>query len=148
VSEGRHLEPVDDWRLDTGLHSVRVDARHALLMESLADAVADVVSYDELVVYEVDADRRTLRPLFRRSSGDGTVAHAAEVGFDGATARAIEAGTPQLVAGVISVPLVHDGRMIGALNLRRDAGSPAFTSRDVDRAARCAPDAAAALAHD
>ena len=135
------------------------------LLDSVADAVATLIPYDALTLYEADPPIRQLRPVLVRGPhqeailaqgvcrfGEGITGGAAErreavlvndVDLD-PRARRIE-GTPEDEESLITVPLVARDELKGMLNLYRQGRGNGFAETELDLAERFAELAALAL---
>jgi diguanylate cyclase (GGDEF)-like protein len=134
------------------------------LLESIADAVAALIPYDGLVLYQADPVLRELRPMFARHPradeiyrraalpfGDGLTGFGAEhreavMSNDGEGERqdALVDGHPS-EESVMSVPLLARDELKGMLNLCRFGSDNWFVASDLDMAKRFAELAALAL---
>jgi diguanylate cyclase (GGDEF)-like protein/excisionase family DNA binding protein len=111
------------------------------VLETIADGLLDVVSYDNLSIYRTDAERSVMVPVLTREShaelvsryiipfGRGLMGWAVEHGEPILAndalhdPRAVQVpGTPPEPEAVVVVPLVADGEALGALNVSRLGG--------------------------
>ncbi|HEX2221873.1 MAG TPA: GAF domain-containing protein [Candidatus Limnocylindria bacterium] len=118
------------------------------VLETIADALKQVVRYDNLAIYLVDRDARVLRPVLARDRhatevmqhvlplGQGITSWAVERGepllLNDARAdpRAVQIpGTPNDPEAIIIVPLVAKGEVLGAMNIGRIGGEEVYFSQ-------------------
>ena len=142
-------------------HDVLSEQSHEVLLDRIADTLADLVPYKDLHIYEADEQRRELVPVFARSAwaeeilsqriqfGQGitgwAVAHRSPVlANDAHLDPRVEfvAGTPPDPEALITVPLIARGQLKGALNMYR-VGEDAKFDEDDFELARWFGDAAA-----
>lgn len=117
------------------------------VLETIADGLRDVVSYDNLSIYRVDHDLRAMQPVLTRERhadevsryiipfGRGlmgwAVEHSQPILANDALGdpRALQIpGTPEDPEAVVVVPLVADGEVLGALNVSRVGGPEVYFS--------------------
>ncbi len=136
----------------------------ARVLDSVAQAVASLIPYDSLIVYEADNDLQVLRPVqvvdpnakeiyvhicpFGQGlTGQAAVASEAflvnDVHLD-PRAQQID-GTPREEEALITVPLVARGELKGVLNLYRTGPGQRFHDHELPLAERFAELAALAL---
>ena len=136
----------------------------ARVLEAVAQAVASLIPYDSLIVYEADDDLRVLRPvqvvdpnakeiyLDVCRFGEGITGRAAlareallvnDVHLD-PRARQID-GTPREEEALITVPLVARNELKGMLNLYRTGTGKLFRDHELALAERFAELAALAV---
>jgi diguanylate cyclase (GGDEF)-like protein len=153
---------VDSYRrLAAVFHDVLSEQSHEVLLDRIADTLAELVPYKDLHIYEADEQRRELVPVFARSAwaeeilsqriqfGQGitgwAVAHRSPVlANDAHLDPRVEfvAGTPPDPEALITVPLIARGQLKGALNIYR-VGEDAKFDEDDFELARWFGDAAA-----
>jgi diguanylate cyclase (GGDEF)-like protein len=124
-----------------------------------------LLEYDDLTVYEVDAEAALLRPVFAVGNWVDEIM-ASVIGIDtGSTGWAVRnratrnvpdvtkdplcnvvAGTPNEPEAFVCVPLLADERVVGALNVYRGGAGRAFSDAEVQLVERFAT--MAALAYD
>ncbi len=129
-------------RADSQRRLLRINERllatldQADVLETIADGLRDVVSYDNLSVYRTDPARRVMTPVLTRERhadevsrylipfGRGLMGWAVEpcepiLANDAlADPRALQIpGTPADEEAVVVVPLIADGEVLGALNV-------------------------------
>ena len=122
------------------------------VLETIADGLRDVVSYDNLSIYRADYQQRLMVPVLTREShaeevsryliafGRGLMGWAVEHGqpilANDALAdpRALQIpGTPADPEAVVVVPLIADGEVLGSLNVSRVGGPEvAFSTSDFE----------------
>ena len=140
------------------------DVAHLLVSESspervldaVADALSDLVPYDNLTIYRADVPLRLLRPVLCRDVyadeimaagaldfGSGITGTAAETGEPALVndahldPRSIQVpGTPEEAESLVAVPLVARGETKGALCLSRLGEGMRFTLEEFDLAKR------------
>ena len=117
------------------------------VLETIADGLREVVSYDNLSIYRTDHVRRAMMPVLTRERhaeqvsrymipfGQGlmgwSVEHAQPILANDALndPRALQIpGTPPDPEAVVVVPLIADGEVLGALNVSRVGGPEVFFS--------------------
>jgi diguanylate cyclase (GGDEF)-like protein len=82
-------------------HLLASEHRQERVLDAVADALADLVPYDSLIVYQADLALRQLRPVLARDQyADEIMASAATQFGEGITGTAVEAGVPRLVNDV------------------------------------------------
>ena len=151
-------------RLADVFHSVLSEQTLEALLETIADALADLIPYETLVIYEADERKRLLVPVLARDQwaeeilkdrvlfGEGITGW----GVDNRTGvlandahldpRAMEIpGTPFEPDSLISVPLVAADSIKGALNIYRNGEGSVFSEEDFELAKRFGDAVALAL---
>ncbi len=126
-------------RLAEIFHHVLSEQSLDALLDRIASALADLVPYDSLIVYEADEEARTLRPLLARDPWEETIMLTTTRFGEGITGWAVERREPVLTnqanldprtitvpgtptdeaEALISVPLIARGAVKGALNIYR-----------------------------
>ena len=110
-----------------------------------------LVPYDDLVVYEVDPSRTTVKPVYADGAWVEEVMAERFSIEEGITGRALReckttnvprtdrdpdashvAGTVEEPEALVCVPLIVEGETIGALNVYRTGGDVAFSARDAE----------------
>jgi diguanylate cyclase (GGDEF)-like protein len=148
-------------RLAAVFHEVLSEQSPEALLDRIADALGDLVPYQDLHIYEADEQRRELVPVFAAGSwteevmaspipyGQGitgwAVAHRSPVLANEAHLDPrveFVPGTPPDPEALISVPLIARGSLKGALNIYR-IGEDASFDHDEFELARWFGDAAA-----
>ncbi len=151
-------------RLADMFHDVLSEHSLDLLLERIADTLADLIPHDELTFYEADEDERELHAVFARGEyADEVLADepfSFERGITGWAAANRQAvlsnqahldprvkfveGTPPDPEALIAVPLIARGHLKGALNIYR-LGLREFTDEEFGLAVRFGDAAALAL---
>jgi diguanylate cyclase (GGDEF)-like protein len=159
---GRSEELVESYRrLAAVFHEVLSEQSPEALLERIADALGDLVPYQDLHIYEADEQRRELLPVFAAGSWAEEVMASSIPYGQGITGWAVvnrspvlanEAhldprvefvpGTPPDPEALISVPLIARGSLKGALNIYRIGENASFDHDDFE-IARWFGDAAA-----
>jgi diguanylate cyclase (GGDEF)-like protein/excisionase family DNA binding protein len=117
------------------------------VLETIADGLRDVVTYDNLSVYRADPIARVMSPVLTREQhadevsryhipfGRGlmgwAVEHSQPILANDALSdpRALQIpGTPEDPEAVVVVPLIAEGEVLGALNLSRIGGHEVYFS--------------------
>ena len=117
------------------------------VLETIADGLRDVVSYDNMSIYRVDHNLRVMQPVLTRERhadqvsryiipfGRGlmgwAVEHSQPILANDALGdpRALQIpGTPEDPEAVVVVPLIADGEVLGALNVSRVGGPDVYFS--------------------
>ncbi|MBD0348941.1 MAG: diguanylate cyclase [Thermoleophilia bacterium] len=157
--------PVDSYRqLADVFHELLAEQSLEALLERIASALADLVPYSDLSVYEVDEANRCLVPILARSEwaeeilrnrpqfGEGltgwAVAHLEPVLANNAheDPRVAQVpGTPVEPEALIVVPLVARDSLKGTLNIYRHGEDAAFDSAEFELAKRFGDAAALAI---
>jgi diguanylate cyclase (GGDEF)-like protein len=135
------------------------------VLETIADGLRDVVTYDNLSIYRADYQQRLMVPVLTREShaeevsrylipfGRGLMGWAVEHGqpilANDALAdpRALQIpGTPADPEAVVVVPLIAEGEVLGSLNVSRVGGAEvAFSTNDFELVQLFAAQASIAL---
>ncbi len=142
-------------RLADLFHQVLAEHRLEPLLERIADALADLIPYDTLTIYEAKESDGLLVPVLARDEwadeilqsvcyfGEGITGWAAErreaVRTNDATSHprvAVVPGTPKEPEALVTVPLVARGLLKGALNIYRQGPEASFTDAEFDLAKR------------
>jgi diguanylate cyclase (GGDEF)-like protein len=153
------------------LHSRLADTYHELLsehslgslLEIIAEAIRELVPYDTLTIYEADEQSRILKPVLARDQWADEIMQTRPRFGEGITGWVVEnrqpvlaneahldarvtfvPGTPMDPEALISLPLVAQGSVKGALNIYRE-GDLSFSEDDFALAQRFADVAALAL---
>jgi diguanylate cyclase (GGDEF)-like protein len=126
------------------------------VLEAVGDALAELIPYDNLTIYQADVPLRLLRPVLCRDVyadeimaagpldfGAGITGTAAETGEPSlcndahVDPRSIQVpGTPEEPESLVAVPLVVRGETKGALCLSRLGEGARFTLQEFDLAKR------------
>jgi diguanylate cyclase (GGDEF)-like protein len=126
------------------------------VLEAVADALAELVPYDNLTIYRADVPLRLLRPVLCRDVYADEIMAAGALDFgSGITGKAAETGEPAVVndahldprsmqvpgtpeepESLVAVPLVARGETKGALCLSRLGEGMRFTQAEFDLAKR------------
>jgi diguanylate cyclase (GGDEF)-like protein len=144
------MHTVSATRVVRGLESI-IDAVAGVLAEqsldatlqSMARALNGIVPYTSLAIYEVDAERNQLRPVFAEGLWvEETLADAPDIdnSISGKVVRSRQlvhlepghpwfgrhqiADTPQDVEAIVFCPLIVADRVIGTLNVWREDSAP------------------------
>ena len=142
-------------------------SEHALdsLLEKIVTAIADIVPFDSLTIYQADEKQQTLRPVKADDRFAAEIMGSPPMEFgQGITGWACEQrepvlaneahldprvafvpGTPIEPEALISVPLIARGSVKGALNIYRDGDGNPFTEDEFVLTQRFADAAALAL---
>jgi len=158
---------VDSYRrLADVFHDVLSEQRLELLLDRIADTLAELVPYDTLSIYQADEAERRLNPVLARDEYIEEILKETDVPFgEGITGWAVEhrepvlaneaATDPRVVTipgtsddeddSVISVPLIANGSVKGALNIYRLGQDTSFSEEDFELAKRFGDAAALAL---
>jgi diguanylate cyclase (GGDEF)-like protein len=152
-------------RLAEVFHHLLSEQSLDALLERIADALADIVPYDALAIYEADESTRELRPLLARDRwADAILSQTCSFG-EGITGWAVEHREPVLANDVhldprsktvpgtpenepealVSIPLVARESIKGALNVYRLGEDVRFTGEEFELAKRFGDAAALAL---
>jgi diguanylate cyclase (GGDEF)-like protein len=145
-------------------HDVLSEQSLDALLERIADTLGELVPYEELVIYEVDASRPELLPVLVRSEWAEEIINATVSFGQGITGWAVEhrepvvtnaahldprvrivPGTPVEPEALIVVPLIARGALKGALNIYRIGDDASFNDDEFELAKRYADAAALAL---
>jgi diguanylate cyclase (GGDEF)-like protein len=154
MSQGKLMQTVSATRVVRGLESI-IDAVAGVLAEqsldatlqAMARALTGIVPFTSLAVYEVDADRNALIPVFAEGHYvEETMADAPDID-DSITGKVVRfrqmvhlepghpwfgryviEGTPQDQEAIVFCPLIVGDRVIGTLNVWREDSAPGFHS--------------------
>ncbi|HZG36165.1 MAG TPA: diguanylate cyclase [Gaiellaceae bacterium] len=151
-------------RLAAVFHDVLSEQSLDSLLDLIADTLEELVPYEALHIYEVDATRRELVPQLVRSDWAEEVLGETIPFGAGITGWAVERlepvlanrahldprvafvpGTPDEPEALIVVPLVARGALKGTLNVYRIGEDVAFTEQEFELAQRFGDAAALAL---
>ena len=152
-------------RLAEVFHEVLSEQTLDALLERIAVTLADLMPYEALHIYEADAPRRQLIPIFARSAdyqeeimrdrpafGVGLTGWAAEHRTAVWTNQAhldprthVIPGTPNDPEAIIVVPLIARGALKGALNIYRIGADASFVAEEFELAKLFGDAAALAL---
>jgi diguanylate cyclase (GGDEF)-like protein len=146
------MQTVSATRVVRGLESI-IDAAAGVLAEqsldatlqSMARALRGIVPYSSLAIYEVDAERHVLIPVFAEGQWvEETLADAPKIdnSITGKVVRSRQIvhlepghpwfgryvidGTPQDLEAIVFCPLIVGDRVIGTLNVWREDCAPGF----------------------
>jgi diguanylate cyclase (GGDEF)-like protein len=146
------MQTVSATRVVRGLESI-IDAAAGVLAEqsldatlqSMARALRGIVPYSSLAIYEVDAERHVLIPVFAEGEWvEETLADAPKIdnSITGKVVRSRQIvhlepghpwfgryvidGTPQDLEAIVFCPLIVGDRVIGTLNVWREDCAPGF----------------------
>jgi diguanylate cyclase (GGDEF)-like protein len=146
------MQTVSATRVVRGLESI-IDAAAGVLAEqsldatlqSMARALRGIVPYSSLAIYEVDAERHVLIPVFAEGLWvEETLADAPKIdnSITGKVVRSRQIvhlepghpwfgryvidGTPQDLEAIVFCPLIVGDRVIGTLNVWREDCAPGF----------------------
>ena len=170
VGEGRDDRgdgPVDSYRrLADVFHLLLSEQSIDALFERIADALAEIVPYDTLTIYEADASSRILVPVIARDRWSAEILNSQTEFGRGLTGWAAEnrqpvlvneahldpraeniPGTPIEPEALISIPLVAREEVRGALNIYRVGEDASFSLEDFELAQRFGDAAALGLAN-
>lgn len=134
------------------------------VLERIADALADIVPHDALVIYQADEAERILNPVVARDPYAAQIMRSPSEFGRGITGWAVEnreavlsnhahldprvrfiPGCPIDPEALISVPLVARGTVLGALNIYRVGEGVGFTDAEFELARRFGDVAALAI---
>jgi len=151
-------------RLAEIFHDVLSEQDLDALLERIADALAELIPYEDVHIYEADEAKRELVPVLARSKWADEVMRKRFSFGEGITGWAVERrepvlanqahldprvrfvpGTPTDPEALIAVPLVARGRLKGTLNIYRIGEDAAFTEEEFLLATRFGDAAALAL---
>ncbi len=152
-------------RLAEVFHEVLSEQTLDALLERIAVTLADLMPYEALHIYEADAPRRQLIPIFARSAdyqeeimrdrpafGVGLTGWAAEHRTAVWTNQAhldprthVIPGTPNDPEAIIVIPLIARGALKGALNIYRIGADASFGEEEFELAKLFGDAAALAL---
>jgi diguanylate cyclase (GGDEF)-like protein len=151
-------------RLAEIFHDVLSEESPALLLERIADTLAELIPYEDVHIYEADETKRELRPVLARSKWAKEVMSETFSFGQGITGWAVEhrepvlsnkahldprvrfvPGTPVDPEALIAVPLIARGRLKGTLNIYRVGEDAEFTEEEFHLATRFGDAAALAI---
>jgi diguanylate cyclase (GGDEF)-like protein len=151
-------------RLAEIFHDVLSEQSLDALLERIADALAELIPYEDVHIYEADESQRELTPVLARSEWADEVMRETFSFDEGITGWAVthrEAvlanqahldprvrfvpGTPIDPEALIAVPLIARGRLKGTLNIYRVGEDAAFTDEEFLLAKRFGDAAALAI---
>jgi diguanylate cyclase (GGDEF)-like protein len=151
-------------RLAEIFHDVLSEQSLGALLERIADALAELIPYEDVHIYEADEAKRELTPVLARSKwADEVMSETFSFG-EGITGWAVEhreavlanqahldprvrfvPGTPVDPEALIAVPLVARGQLKGTLNIYRVGEDVGFTEEEFLLAKRFGDAAALAI---
>ena len=151
-------------RLAEIFHDVLSEQSLDALLERIADALAALVPYEDVNIYEADESNRQLRAVLARGEwADEIMSESFSFG-EGITGWAVDhreavlankahldprvrivPGTPNEPEALIAVPLIARGRLKGTLNIYRVGEEAAFTDEEFLLAKRFGDAAALAI---
>ncbi|MCS7005953.1 MAG: diguanylate cyclase [Thermoleophilia bacterium] len=145
-------------------HDVLSEESLDALLERIADALSELIPYEDVHIYEADEALRQLVPVLARSRWAKEVMRERFSFGEGITGWAVEhrepvlanqahldprvrfvPGTPIEPEALIAVPLVARGRLQGALNIYRVGEDASFTEEEFLLATRFGDAAALAI---
>jgi diguanylate cyclase (GGDEF)-like protein len=136
------------------------------ILEAVSDALADLVPYDSLIVYQADLALRQLQPVLARDQYAEEILASGTTRFgEGVTGAAVEAGVPRLVndmhleptalqipgtpedeeESMVVIPLLVRDRLMGALCIYRMGQDHHFSEHEFKLAIRFGELAALAI---
>jgi diguanylate cyclase (GGDEF)-like protein len=153
---GTHTRSIRHGPLWDVAHLLVSESAPERVLEAVADALAELVPYDNLTIYQADVPLRLLRPVLCRDVyaeeimaagpldfGSGITGTTAETGEPALCndahldPRSIQVpGTPEEPESLIAVPLVVRGETKGALCLSRLGEGTRFSLEEFDLAKR------------
>ncbi|HET7744928.1 MAG TPA: diguanylate cyclase [Gaiellaceae bacterium] len=161
-SAGPAVEPYR--RLAEIFHDVLSEESLDSLLERIADALAVLIPYEDVHIYEADEAKRELIPVLARSQWETEVMSETFAFGEGITGWAVEhrepvlanqahldprvrfvPGTPIEPEALIAVPLIARGRLKGTLNIYRVGEEEEFTEEEFLLATRFGDAAALAI---
>jgi len=151
-------------RLAEIFHDVLSEQSLDALLERIADALADLIPYEDVHIYEADEAKRELKPVLARSKwADEVMSETFSFG-EGITGWAVEhreavlanqahldprvrfvPGTPVDPEALIAVPLIARGQLKGTLNIYRVGEDVGFSEEEFLLAKRFGDAAALAI---
>jgi diguanylate cyclase (GGDEF)-like protein len=160
-----HSHGVEPYRrLAEIFHDVLSEESLDALLDRIADALADLIPYEDVHIYEADEAKRELIPVLARSKWANEVMSETFSFGEGITGWAVEhreavlankahldprvrfvPGTPVEPEALIAVPLIARGRLKGALNIYRVGEEEEFTEEEYLLATRFGDAAALAI---
>ena len=151
-------------RLAEIFHDVLSEESLDALLERIADALADLIPYEDVHIYEADEAKRELIPVLARSKWADEVMRETFSFGEGITGWAVEhrepvlankahldprvrfvPGTPVDPEALIAVPLIARGRLKGTLNIYRVGEEAQFSEEEFLLATRFGDAAALAI---
>jgi diguanylate cyclase (GGDEF)-like protein len=151
-------------RLAEIFHDVLSEQSLDALLERIADALAELVPYEDVHIYEADEAKRQLTPVLARSKWASEVMSESFSFGEGITGWAVEhreavlanqahldprvrfvPGTPVDPEALIAVPLIARGQLKGTLNIYRVGEDVEFTEEEFLLAKRFGDAAALAI---
>jgi len=166
VAAGGPDGPADSYRrLAEVFHHVLSEESIDALLERIADALAELMPHDSLVIYEADESRRLLAPVLARDRWAEEILSQACAFGEGITGWAAEhreavlandvckdpraktvTGTPEgELEALLSIPLVARDSVTGVLNVYRLGAGVSFTEEEFELAKRFGDAAALGL---
>jgi diguanylate cyclase (GGDEF)-like protein len=163
--EWPRLHAVEPYRrLAEIFHDVLSEQSLDALLERIADALAELIPYEDVHIYAADEAKRELYPVLARSKWADEVMRERFPYGEGITGWAVEhreavltnqahldprvrfvPGTPVEPEALIAVPLVARGNLKGTLNIYRVGEDAKFTDEEFILATRFGDAAALAL---
>jgi diguanylate cyclase (GGDEF)-like protein len=151
-------------RLAEIFHDVLSEENPTVLLERIADTLAELIPYEDVHIYEADEAKRELIPVLARSKWETEVMSETFSFDEGITGWAVVhresvlankahldprvrfvPGTPIDPEALIAVPLIARGRMKGTLNIYRVGEQAEFTDEEFHLATRFGDAAALAI---
>jgi diguanylate cyclase (GGDEF)-like protein len=151
-------------RLAEIFHDVLSEESLDSLLERIADALAVLIPYEDVHIYEADEAKRELIPVLARSQWEHEIMSETFSFGEGITGWAVEhrepvlankahldprvrfvPGTPIEPEALIAVPLIARGRLKGTLNIYRVGEEEEFTEEEFLLATRFGDAAALAI---
>ncbi len=151
-------------RLAEIFHDVLSEESLDSLLERIADALAVLIPYEDVHIYEADEAKRELIPVLARSQWEHEIMSETFSFGEGITGWAVEhrepvlankahldprvrfvPGTPVDPEALIAVPLIARGRLKGTLNIYRVGEEEEFTEEEFLLATRFGDAAALAI---
>nr|MBA3374834.1 diguanylate cyclase [Actinomycetota bacterium] len=151
-------------RLAEIFHDVLSEENPTMLLDRIADTLAELIPYEDVHIYEVDEVKRELIPVLARSQWADQVMNETFSFDEGITGWAVVhrepvlankahldprvrfvPGTPVDPEALIAVPLIARGRLKGTLNIYRVGEHAQFTPEEFHLATRFGDAAALAI---
>ena len=151
-------------RLAEIFHDVLSEQSLDALLERIADALAELIPYEDVHIYEADEAKRELKPVLARSEWVDEVMSETFSFGEGITGWAVDhreavlanrahldprvrfvPGTPIEPEALIAVPLIARGQLKGTLNIYRVGEDAAFSDEEFLLAKRFGDAAALAI---
>src|SRR5436309_5046223 len=161
-ADGHGVEPYR--RLAEIFHDVLSEESLDALLERIADALAVLIPYEDVHIYEADEAKRELIPVLARSKWANEIMSETFSFGEGITGWAVEhrepvlankahldprvrfvPGTPVDPEALIAVPLIARGRLKGTLNIYRVGEDVEFSEEEFLLACRFGDAAALAI---